>query len=67
MKKKNYNWHDSLEKRIKELQKHFGVYGYGNFDLTTLDILKLLKAIKADDYKQCLKKLYVKLEKQRMG
>jgi hypothetical protein len=56
-----------MEDRLNEMGKYFGVYGRGNFDLHTKDIILIFKALKAEDYKQQLKQLYEKLHKERMG
>ncbi len=52
--------------RAKALQKYFGVFGYGNFDLTVEDIAELLRALESDNPDQSLEELYARLEATRM-
>jgi len=56
-----------MYQRIKELSKYFGIYGKGNFNLTIKDIEELVEALFSKKYIHKLKKLYERLEKERMG
>jgi hypothetical protein len=59
-----------LEK-AKILTKHFGVYGYGNFDLSLEEVAHILELIETKTHKDYLEinlqELYERLEKQRLG
>lgn len=56
--------------KAKLLVKYFGMYGKGNFDLNTSEILVILDILNKKDEKvaeEWLKSYYEHLEKQRMG
>ena len=62
---------DKYRKKAKILTKHFGIYGYGNFDLSleeTTYIIKLLCEKEDSGHLEVnINELYERLEKERMG
>ena len=55
------------EEKSVALIKHFGFYGYGNFDVYVDEIAKILTILDGGNVSEQLKEFYEKLERQRMG
>ena len=49
------------------MNKYFGFFGYGHFDLTSDDSVRLMEALMSDNYKEDLENLYNELYEKRMG
>jgi hypothetical protein len=55
-------------KKAKTINKFFGVYGFGNFDVSTQELANILEIVDDPNYStRNLADYYEKLEKQRMG
>ena len=55
-----------LEKSII-LNKHFAVYGYGNFDVLDEEVAEIFEILEGENPEELLKELYERLKEQRMG
>jgi len=53
-------------KKATLLRNHFGLYGYGNFDITIEETSQILKILDETDAESRLKQFYDKLESLRM-
>jgi len=58
-------------KKAKILTKYFGVYGNGNFDLSTEEVATILEFVCVEEIHQYfeikIKEFYERLEKTRLG
>ena len=57
---------DYLEK-AKIINSRFGVYGYGNFDVTVEELAHILELIKMNNPEDFIIDFYEQLEQKRMG
>lgn len=53
--------------KIYILLKYFGLYGYGHFGLTPDEILEVLTVLNGSNPENRIKKIYERLERDRMG
>lgn len=57
---------DKYKRRAQALRKHFGIFGYGHFDLTEDDVAELLRILERTNPEKGLDELYARLEALRM-
>ena len=51
----------------QNINEHFGVYGYGHFNITTDELAEILQAAFQKDATILIADIYAKLERLRMG